>query len=190
MIRLSPSTWPKPRRRAAGSAFQHEIVLAAPWLGHQANSDLLHRFLPAWLGERGPANSAKQFIEFGGIFRIFLAHAFITKDLLGSFGKIHISRRCRLDLVGAAAKGRIRPRQSDGVAGTLLALLFWPFYKTMEVSGSFSLVLVNPAPKKQFANLGQASAFLLSDLQKGNFDLAGDSESNPFVFGCHKLPGF
>ena len=75
-------------------------------------------------------------------------------------------------------------------AVALLALLFWSFYKTMEISGSFSLVLVNPAPEKQFANLGQASALLFSDLQKGNFDLAGDSEPNSFVFGCHKLRGF
>ena len=59
----------------------------------------------------------------------------------------------------------------------------------MEVSGSFSLVLVNPTPEKQFANLGQAAAFLLSDLQKGGFDLTGDSKTNPFVFGCHKLAG-
>ncbi len=72
----------------------------------------------------------------------------------------------------------------------LLAFLFWPFYKTMEVSGSLSLVLVNPAPEKQFANLGQASTFLFGDLRKGNFDLAGDSEPNPLVFGCHKLRGF
>jgi hypothetical protein len=72
----------------------------------------------------------------------------------------------------------------------LLALLFWPFYKTMEVSGSFPLVLVNPASQKQFANLGQASTFFLGDLQKCSFDLAGDSEPNPFVFGCHKLRGF
>src|SRR5271157_2110383 len=36
----------------------------------------------------------------------------------------------------------------------LLALLSWPLYKTMEVSGSFSLVLVNPASEKQFADLG------------------------------------
>jgi hypothetical protein len=47
----------------------------------------------------------------------------------------------------------------------LLAFLFWPFYKTMEVSGTFSLVFVNSAPEKQFANLGQASAFLLGDLR-------------------------
>ena len=74
--------------------------------------------------------------------------------------------------------------------GALFTLLFWPFYKTMEVSGSFSLVLVNPAPEKQFANLGQASAFLLGNLQKSNLDLAGDSETNSFVFGCHNLRGF
>ena len=68
--------------------------------------------------------------------------------------------------------------------------LFWPFYKTMEVFGPFSLVLVNPAPKNQFANLGQTSAFLLGNLQKGSFDLAGDSEPNLFVFDCHSLRGF
>jgi len=35
----------------------------------------------------------------------------------------------------------------------------------MKVSGSFSLVLVNPASEKQLADLGQTTAFLLSDLQ-------------------------
>src|ERR1035438_8504854 len=39
--------------------------------------------------------------------------------------------------------------------GCTIALLFWPFYGTMDVSGSFSIVLVNPAPEKQFANLGR-----------------------------------
>ncbi len=72
----------------------------------------------------------------------------------------------------------------------LLAFLLWSFDKTVKVSGAFSLILVNPAPKKQFANLGQASAFFLCDLRKGTFDLAGDSESNPLVFSRHKLPRF
>ena len=39
----------------------------------------------------------------------------------------------------------------DHATVALLALLFWPFYKTMEVSGSFSLVVMNPASEKQFA---------------------------------------
>jgi len=55
---------------------------------------------------------------------------------------------------------RLEPQKS-----ALLALFFLPLYETMEVPGSFSLVFVNPAPEKQFANLGQTSAFLLSDLR-------------------------
>ncbi len=55
----------------------------------------------------------------------------------------------------------------------------------MKVPGSLSLVFVNPALKKQLANLAQASAFLLCNLQKGTFDFGGDPEPNPFVFGCH-----
>ena len=50
----------------------------------------------------------------------------------------------------------------------MLLNLLQLIYKTMEVSGSFSLVLVNPAPEKQFANLGQASVFLLGDLAPKN----------------------
>jgi hypothetical protein len=61
------------------------------------------------------------------------------------------------------------PRLADEQALNLVLLnLLQLIYKTMEVSGSFSLVLVNPAPEKQFANLGQASAFLLGDLAPKN----------------------
>jgi len=103
-----------------------------------------------------------------------------TRDLLGSF-----RNRFQFLITGQG----FRPPQGRSKVA-LLAFLSWPFYKTMKVSGSFSLVLVNSAPEKQFANLCQTSAFLLGDLREGNFDLAGDSEPNPFVFGCHNLPGF
>jgi hypothetical protein len=55
----------------------------------------------------------------------------------------------------------------------------------MKISGAFSLVLVNPASEKQFANLSQTSTFFLSDLQNGILDLARYSEADPFVLGGH-----
>jgi hypothetical protein len=48
------------------------------------------------------------------------------------------------------------PRSAYSPGGVaLLALLFWPFYKTMEVFGPFSLVLLNPALENQFANFAE-----------------------------------
>jgi hypothetical protein len=87
-------------------------------------------------------------------------------------------------------RGKHRTICAYFLKGALLDLLFLSFHKTMEISGSVSLILVNPAPEKQFANLGQASALLFANLQKGSFDLTRDSEPDPFVFGCHKLRGF
>jgi hypothetical protein len=104
-----------------------------------------------------------------------------------------IVRRCSgvsfLILVFGVAFALLQPSEPTGVVA-LLAPLLWPFYKTMEVSGPFPLVFVNPALENQFANLGQASAFLLGNLQKGSFNLAGDSESDLFVFDSHNLRGF
>jgi hypothetical protein len=50
-------------------------------------------------------------------------------------------------------------------------LLLWPRYKTLKVSRSFSLVLVNPSSQKQYANLGQTSPLFLGDLQRDGFSV-------------------
>ena len=55
----------------------------------------------------------------------------------------------------------------------------------MKIGRPFSFVLINSTPEKQFANLGQASAFFPSDVDQGSLDFTRDPEADAFVFRCH-----
>jgi hypothetical protein len=57
----------------------------------------------------------------------------------------------------------------------------------MKIVRPILFVFLNPAPEKKLTDLGQASAFLLRDLQQGSFDFAGYPESDAFVLCWHVL---
>ena len=63
----------------------------------------------------------------------------------------------------------------------------------MEVSGSFSLVLVNPALEKQFADLGQAPAFFLAICKRAtliSFETRNPIRSSLAVISCRDSRAF
>jgi hypothetical protein len=55
----------------------------------------------------------------------------------------------------------------------------------MKIVWSIFFVLANSTSKEELTDLGQASAFLLRDLQKSSLDFTGHPESDAFIFRCH-----
>ena len=59
----------------------------------------------------------------------------------------------------------------------------------MKIGRPILFILINATSQKEIADLSQASAFLLSDLQQSSFDFAGHSKSDSFVLRSHPFAG-